>query len=102
MPDRVRYRTEQVLIQLDSSRGPAVQTFPQPVGNRLTDRVAGRRPQAVVQLLVELLELVPDFLLRSTGYLAPQALPVQAVTEGDGTTPAPATGLVMELVLALG
>jgi hypothetical protein len=56
----------------------------EPVGDALPDRVGGRRLDAGLDLLVQLVELVLDFGLGLAACVSPQALTVVAVAERDG------------------
>src|SRR5262249_44373082 len=82
--DDLQYRLQQALIYCTGPLGPSIQTLPEPVLHRITDRIARRRSDPGLELLVQRLELVPDVLLSPAVDLPADPLALGRVAERDG------------------
>src|SRR5207248_1765304 len=88
-------RLEDMAVEREGARGPAVQALREPVVHRLPDRVARRGLRAEVLLSLELPQLRGDLGSGAAGNLVPPpCLPIRPVADGDGRIPA-ALGLVL-------
>src|SRR6516164_3288531 len=82
--DDLQYRLQQALIQHAGPLRPSIQPLPEPVLHRIADRIAHRRSDPGLKLLMQRLELVPDVLLGAAVDLPADPLALGRVAERDG------------------
>jgi len=81
--DDLEHRPQQALVEGARPLGRAVQPLAQPVVHGIPHRVSAGGPDSRVQFLMQRLELLPDFLLRSAEDFPSDPLPVWPVTKRD-------------------
>ena len=100
-PDDGKERSQRVPVNLDRLGGTPRKPLRQPVGNGLLHGVPLHRPDARVQLGVQLLEPVLDLSLGLAADLLADPLSVRAEAERNHASPAPVTGPVVGAVPAV-
>src|SRR5215469_12237390 len=94
-------RLERVVSIVDRLSRPAAKTASEPVLSAATDGVRGRGLDAVVQLVMQGLELVLDLLLGPARHLTTVAPASRPGAKRDSATPAARTSTVVAVVPAI-